>query len=394
MTRRLPDHLRKLKRRPDLLAEQILAWADECLERTGQWPHMTNEVIPGTEDETWRRVAYSLRRGSRGLPGGATLYQFLAEHRGVRNAVRPPPLTVGQILGWADAYHQANGTWPKMESGAIDQAPGETWHAADAALRVGCRGLAGGSSLAGLLAEQRGARNVQDLPRLTAKQILAWADAHHRATGEWPISTSGPVAQAPGETWGGVNAALDHGRRGLAGGSSLARLLARCRGVRNHRDLPRLTQEQILAWADAHFQRTGGWPTARSGPIPGAPYGETWRRVDSALICGARGLPERLSLARLLAWHRGVPNPKDMPRLRVAQILAWADAYRLRTGRWPHRLSGPVHGAPPGTTWLIVDTALHDGLRGWPGGTTLHRFLVERRGAGRRSGTTTPPSPQ
>jgi hypothetical protein len=381
MTRRIPDHLRKLKRRADLPVEQILAWADECFARTGEWPHMTNEVIPGTVDETWRKVAYYLQRGSRGLPGGVTLYQLLAERRGVRNAVRPPPLTVEQILAWADAYYQATGTWPKTESGAIEQAPGETWHAADAALRVGCRGLPGGSSLADLLADKRGVRNVQDLPRLTVKQILAWADAHRQATGEWPFATSGPIVQAPGETWGGVAAALELGRRGLTGGSSLARLLAKYRGVRNHRGLPRLTQQQILAWADAHFERTGDWPTARSGPIPDAPFGETWRRVDSALSRGVRGLPKRLSLAKLLAWHRGVPNPKDMPPLKVAQILAWADAYRILTGRWPHRMSGPVHGAPRGTTWLIVDTALHDGLRGLPGGTTLRRFLAERRGA-------------
>jgi hypothetical protein len=382
MTRRVPEHLRKLRRRPDLSAEQVLAWADACFERTGEWPHMTDEVIPGTPDETWRRVAHALRQGRRGLPGGVTLYQFLAQHRGARNAVRPPPLTVEQVLAWADAHHRATGAWPKMDSGAVARAPGETWHAADAALRAGTRGLPGGSSLAALLAERRGVRNVQDLPRLTVKQVLAWADAHRQAAGEWPTASSGPIAGAPGETWKGVRTALQLGRRGLPGGSSLAQVLARYRGVRNSRGLPRLTQEEVLAWADAHFRRTGGWPTARSGPIPEAPYGETWRRVESALNCGARGLPKGLSVAKLLAWHRGVPNPKALPPLRVAQILAWADAHRVRTGRWPTRNSGRVHGAPAGTTWLIIDTALHNGLRGLPGGTTLRRFLDQRRGAG------------
>ena len=45
---------------------------------------------------------------------------------------------------------------------------------------------------------------------------------------------------------------------GLDGGSSLPRLLAEYRGVRNHRDLSDLTIEQILAWADAAQSGDGG----------------------------------------------------------------------------------------------------------------------------------------
>jgi hypothetical protein len=47
------------------------------------------------------------------------------------------------------------------------------------ALRLGLRGLPGGSSLARLLDEQRRVRNVKNLPPLTEEQILAWADEHH-----------------------------------------------------------------------------------------------------------------------------------------------------------------------------------------------------------------------
>jgi hypothetical protein len=365
-----------------LSVAQILAWTDAWFARTGAWPNLAKDVIPGTLDETWRNVDASLRRGERGLPGGTTLYRLLGEHRGVRNPNHPPPLTVAQILAWADAHHRATGAWPSARSGAIERAPGETWAAADAALRAGVRGLPGGPSLAEVLARHRGVRNPAGLPRLTAKQILAWADAHHQATGSWPTADSGPIAQAPGETWLAADAALRYGARGIPGGSSLARLLAQRRGVRNPKDLPRLTQQQVLDWADAHFRRTGRWPTARSGPIPGAPGGETWGTVQTALYDGLRGLPGGLSVARLLARRRGVPNPKALPRLRVAQILAWADAHRLRTGSWPGRLSGPVAGAPPGTTWSAVDSALNQGLRGLPGGVTLRRFLEERRGAG------------
>jgi hypothetical protein len=163
----------------------------------------------------------------------------------------------------------------------------------------------------------------------------------------------------------------------LPGGSSLARLLARHRGVRNPKDLPPLTCRQILAWADAHHRRTGAWPTGTSGPIPEAP-GETWSKVETALRAGRRGLPGGSSVARLLARGRGVPNPKALPPLRLPDILAWADAHHRRTGRWPTPQAGPVAGAPPGTTWMAVDAALNQGLRGLPGGSTLRRLLAER----------------
>ena len=67
--------------------------------------------------------------------------------------------------------------------------------------------------------------------RLTVLLILTWADAYHRRTGRWPKAGPGPVADAPGEHWRAVDSALRHGGRGLAPGSSLARLLGERRGV-------------------------------------------------------------------------------------------------------------------------------------------------------------------
>jgi hypothetical protein len=64
-------------------------------------------------------------------------------------------------------------------------------------------------------------------PPLSEAQILAWADAHHARTGRWPSAASGPVCGVPGESWRGINQALDSGYRGLPGGDTLARLLAR-----------------------------------------------------------------------------------------------------------------------------------------------------------------------
>src|SRR6516162_6919172 len=128
-------------------------------------------------------------------------------------------------------------------------------------------------------------RRRRSRPQITAAQILAWADAHHRRTGRWPV-TAGPL----GLTWRALDNALRLGFRGLEGGSSLAQLLAAYRHVRNLCQLPRLSRQQILAWADAHQKRTGAWPTAHSKPVAGAP-GEMWRALDSALRVGLRGLP-------------------------------------------------------------------------------------------------------
>src|SRR5271165_7485144 len=78
--------------------------------------------------------------------------------------------------------------------------------------------------------------------RLTAKQIVAWADAYRRRTGEWPTQDSGPVFGQLGQTWKAIDGALRRGRRGLLGGDSLPRLLARERGARHVRALPPLTE--------------------------------------------------------------------------------------------------------------------------------------------------------
>src|SRR5947208_8601967 len=67
---------------------------------------------------------------------------------------------------------------------------------------------------------------------------------------------------------------------------------------------PPLSVEQILAWADAHRARTGGWPAVNSGAVRGA-RGERWRALNQALREGYRGLPGGDSLARLLGRERG-----------------------------------------------------------------------------------------
>ena len=97
---------------------------------------------------------------------------------------------------------------------------------------------------------------------------------------------------------------------------------------------PPLTEGQILAWADAHRARTGGWPSANTGGVAGVP-GQSWAAIDEALRCGLRGLPGGDTLARLLGRHRGPRHgrrhwtPGDDALVRA---LPPAEAAR-RTGR-------------------------------------------------------------
>jgi hypothetical protein len=184
---------------------------------------MVSGPISSTQGENWRSVDHALRRGIRELPGGSSLAKLLAEHRGRRNGAALPPLTTSQVLTWADSHRRRTGSWPRETSGLIQEAPGETWHNVDRVLRAGYRGFHGGSSLARLLESHRGVRNIKALPRLTLGQITRWANAYRRRTGKWPRMGSGLV---PGtrESWSAINAALINGRRGLPGGSSLAKL--------------------------------------------------------------------------------------------------------------------------------------------------------------------------
>jgi hypothetical protein len=87
------------------------------------------------------------------------------------------------------------------------------------------RGLPKGSSLARVLEAHCGVRNTKHLGPLTVAQIGDWARQHHDRTGAWPHRLSGQIPGTGGEPWSTVDAALAAGRRGLAGGSSLSRLI-------------------------------------------------------------------------------------------------------------------------------------------------------------------------
>jgi hypothetical protein len=358
--------------------EQILSWADEHQQRTGGWPKRNSGTVVDHPDEIWANVDQALVKGLRGLPGGISLAQLLTKERGAKNRMALPPLSIEQILTWADGHHELTGKWPNKNTGPVKDSLGETWSGINSALIGGIRGLPTGFSLARLLQEKRGVRNKQDLPTLTLEAILRLADEHHERTSEWPRANTGSVTEAPSETWKAIDMALKQGLRGLPGGSSLPQLLAEKRGVRNRMDAAPLTIDMILAWADTHHQNKGGWPRVKSGPVHGV-SGETWCGIEEALRDGRRGLPGGSTLAKLLAERRGLRNRKGLPRLSVDTILAWADTHHSLRGEWPNQKSGPVQGAG-GESWSGINKALHAGLRGLPPGNSLVKLLAEHRG--------------
>jgi superfamily II DNA or RNA helicase len=290
--------------------------------------------------------------------------------RAVERVSERPPLTIQQILEWADEHKAKTGRWPSAVSGKVG-VTNEVWILVDQALRLGSRGLPAGSSVAQLLAAFRGTRNRKALPILTFDQILRWADEHHRRLREWPSNSDGAI-DSTDETWRNVAAAMRIGGRGLPYAITLADLLARERGVPNIHNLPQLSVPIILEWADRYHAKHGDWPKVKSGTIDGR--SESWASVDNYLRKGARSLPGGSSLAKLLADKRGVPNRKGKPRLTTKQILKWADAYKNRTGRFPTNQSGQIPGTEE--TWMGISMALTKGLRGLPGGSSLATLLM------------------
>jgi hypothetical protein len=212
--------------RPPLSYYQILAWADAHNARTGRWPTMFSGKVPEANCENWCAIHAALTKGYRGLPGGCTLVQLLANARGVRNKKAPPPLRPRQILNWAYAHRACHGRWPTRTSGEIPGSGGETWACVNRALSLGLRKLRGGTTLSSFLRGRNHIANPERATKLSLAQVLVWADEYFAAHGRWPDINSGAIPKSRGERWRGINLSLTRARRGLPGPTSLAELFA------------------------------------------------------------------------------------------------------------------------------------------------------------------------
>jgi hypothetical protein len=147
--------VRHKRRLPRLSVRRIVAWARAHRRRTGRLPTMNSGPVIDSPGETWTAVNIALRRGRRGLPGGSSLSKLLQKLGGVRQYPRRPLLNNHQIITWALAHRDRTGKLPTRDSGPIVDSPGDTWMAVHVALRMGLRGLPGGSSLSKLLKGER-----------------------------------------------------------------------------------------------------------------------------------------------------------------------------------------------------------------------------------------------
>lgn len=295
--------------------------------------------------------------------------------RAIERVAELPRLTVDQILAWADDHRDRTGLWPSQNSGRI---PGtdESWRNIEATLHRGGRGLGVRSSIAQILETHRGRRNPKNLPQLCDGALKKWIVRYKKRHKCWPSRESGKIAGTQ-ETWRTVDKALKRGSRGRSDKSSLADFLFQHFGVRNTARLLPLRKSQILHWCDEHHKRTGAWPTAKSGRVYGT--AEKWMNVDAALMLGLRSLPGGSSLARLLTESGRSESRQYKKCLSITAILALADRYHRRYGRWPNIKSGTIAGTSD--TWSSINYALRTGARGLPKGRGLAAFLVEHRQA-------------
>jgi hypothetical protein len=242
---------------------------------------------------------------------------------------------------------------------------GGHWSAVNAAIQTGHRGCPAVPPWPASWPPAGVSGTARPWPPLTVRQIQRWADAHRKRTGTWPHHHAelGAITGSNAEPWLGVDSALRAGARGFPGGSSLARVRAEHRGVRNTPDLPPLTPSYCLAWADFH-ERTGRWPRQKDWrePIP-APDGGTWGNVNQAVALALRGLPGGSSLFDRLAAPRA-RNGGNLPPLAEDQNLASADSYFATRGEWPTcRCPDQTVLGSGGERWFNLDQALRKGLR-------------------------------
>lgn len=365
--------------RKTLDKDTVLRWADRHHRRTGAWPQCKSGAVDSGDGSSWGGINSALSAGRRGFKGGLSLARLLFEHRGVPTRAVQLPLTEELILTWADSHLRRTGQWPHQRSGIVKESPTLKWQSIHSSLYAGGHGLPGGSSLAELLRLRRGRPNKANLPNLKLEHVIQWAREHHHRTGRWPHKRSGVVRAAPTFTWKLLNTALRMGSRGLPRHTSLARVLVLHCQAQISLNVPRVTVDRILEWADQHLEAHGRWPSVHSGMVLGQSR-ESWMALDKALHVGTRGLPGGMSLSQALIKHRGKYDPRNPPRLTIKQILAWADAHYQRTGDWPSRQSGTVHGAP-NEQWSRINFALVNGRRGLRGPSTLVKVFSTHRAA-------------
>ena len=141
---------KKVTRRPCFTVHLLSIWCAVYFRKHGKYPTKTSgliETIDTYAGTTWNDINNALRYGLRGIAGGSSLSNFIQQEFDKRNKKRLPELTEKMIIAWMEEYARIKGYPPKRDAGNVKSAPGEVWNNLDVALKMGRRGLSGGSSL-------------------------------------------------------------------------------------------------------------------------------------------------------------------------------------------------------------------------------------------------------
>ncbi len=290
--------------------------------------------------------------------------------------------------------------WSKDAKGNFEIVSGENWIAIDQALRDGQRGLVceDGSPIANSLHGLKNKNDLVDQPtllksterttsgigkvlkpaaqeigkltndilghaehdlkkrhglnqnsRLDEGHIVKWIKDTYEKTGKipgakdkdvWAKDALGQFTLVEGETWRAIDHALTRRHRGLTNEDEtfIARSLMGLK-IKHGLDYSKLTEDQILEWISATFEKTGKYPskathtpvwTRQNGGLS-VVDGEQWAAIDKAIKYGYRRLVKSdgskiaAGLADLKRKHGFVDEPasnvKPSPKQNDAIIL-------------------------------------------------------------------------
>jgi hypothetical protein len=140
---------RNAKNTPPLTVDQVVAWMRVFMSKHGRLPKQGEKLgVSGQPGESWRNIQAALCQGGRGLPGGSSLVKLGELYFGAPNRGNRPKITEQEVVSWIRAFKDKYGVYPtETERREVPGQPEETWQGLKSALKKGCRGLPGDSSL-------------------------------------------------------------------------------------------------------------------------------------------------------------------------------------------------------------------------------------------------------
>ena len=118
---------------------------------------------------------------------------------------------------------------------------------------------------------------------------------YHEDHDKYPSVKSGDASKYIGFkiTWVAINQSLDHGRRGLPGGSSLSKL-------RQKYSLGSLTEDLIVKAMKNYHEEHGKYPSGKRGDASKYfGFKIAWSAINQCLKRDSQGLPGKSSLGKL-----------------------------------------------------------------------------------------------